>query len=119
MDTRDIAEAISLILQNSYSHQNSKYVITGNEALDFYEVANIMTQVMNVNLCYTNPSVKEFKEFMLKRGEDEDFINVVIDIHFPTKLGLAKGISNDFKSLTNKKPLSIKTDIEDYKDSWL
>lgn len=119
VDTRDIAEAISLILQDSYKHQNSKYVITGNEALNFYEVANIMSQLMNVNIYYTNPSVKEFKEFMLRIGENEDFINVVIGIHYPTKLGLAKGITHDFEYLTNRRPNNIKTYIMDYKDNWI
>jgi hypothetical protein len=63
--------------------------------------------------------VKEFKEFMLQIGENEAFINVVIGIHFPTKLGLAKGITQDFEKLTHKQPISIKTYIRDYKANWI
>lgn len=63
------------------------YVITGNEALDFFEVAKIMTGVLGVKIQYENPSVKEFKQFMKKIGEEEAFVNVVVGVHIPTKLG--------------------------------
>lgn len=119
VDTRDIAEVVSIVLQGDEKHHYQKYVITGNEALDFYEVASRMSEVLQTPIHYANPSIKEFREFMLKTGEDERFINVVIGIHIPTKLGLAKGIKNDFQILTSRKPTAISTYIEDYKDKWL
>ncbi|MFD9626961.1 SDR family oxidoreductase [Peribacillus muralis] len=119
VDTRDLAVVASLALQNTEKHQNKNYVITGDEALDFYSVADIMTEVMGVNIQYTNPSVKEFKDFMLKKGVNEEFVNVVIGIHFPTKLGLAKGITQDYENITNNKPTKIKTYIKDYKGNWM
>ncbi|UOQ93876.1 SDR family oxidoreductase [Halobacillus shinanisalinarum] len=119
VDTRDLAEVAMIALQDTENHQNNKYVITGDEALDFYRVADIMTEVLHVNIEYTNPSVKEFKGFMLEKGVKEEFINVVIGIHFPTKLGLAKGITYDYEKITNKKPTEIKTYIKDYKGNWM
>ncbi|TYS67466.1 SDR family oxidoreductase [Sutcliffiella horikoshii] len=119
VDTRDLAEIASIAFQNTEEHQNKKYVITGDVALDFYEVAEIMTDVMHVNIQYTNPSVKEFKEFMLKKGANEQFVNVVIGIHFPTKLGLAKGITNEYEDITNMKPRKMRDYIKDYKEEWV
>ncbi|MDR0140151.1 SDR family oxidoreductase [Metabacillus idriensis] len=119
VDTRDLAEVASLALQDTGDHQNKIYVITGDEALDFYQVADIMTDVLNVNIQYTNPSVKEFKEFMLKLGVNKQFVNVVIGIHLPTKLGLARGITNEYEQITSKKPTKIKTYINDYKGNWM
>jgi len=55
---------------------------------------------------------------MVSKGENEGFINVVVGVHFPTKLGLAKGIKYDFEKVTNKKPTKIRKYIEDYKDNW-
>jgi uncharacterized protein YbjT (DUF2867 family) len=119
VDTRDLAEVAVIALQDIEKHKYKKYVITGDEALDFYRVADIMTEVLHVTIQYTNPSVKEFKEFMLQKGVKEDFINVVIGIHFPTKLGFAKGITRDYENITNKKPTKVKTYIKDYKGKWL
>ncbi|MGD6993241.1 SDR family oxidoreductase [Sutcliffiella horikoshii] len=119
VDTRDLAEVASIAFQNTNQHQNKKYVITGDEALDFYEVAEMMTDVMHVDIHYTNPSVKEFRECMLKKGAKEQFINVVVGIHFPTKLGLAKGITNEYEKLTKMKPRKMKNYIMDYQEGWL
>ncbi len=119
VDTRDLAEFASIAFQNTEDHQNKKYVITGDEALDFYEVAEMMTDVMHVDIHYTNPSVKEFRECMLKKGAKEQFINVVVGIHFPTKLGLAKGITKEYEKLTKMKPRKIKDYIMDYQEEWL
>ncbi|MBT2642946.1 SDR family oxidoreductase [Bacillus sp. ISL-41] len=119
VDARDIAEVAVIALSNPAGHRNKNYVITGNEALDFYEVARIISEVMNTKVEYKNPSVKEFKDYMISTGNDESFINVVAGIHIPTKLGLAKGIKDDFEKVTGRKPSSIRKYIEDYKEVWL
>ncbi|GGK09556.1 NmrA family transcriptional regulator [Lentibacillus kapialis] len=119
VDTRDLAEISGVSLVNKDKHKNKIYVITGNEALNFFDVAKQMTEVLGVKIEYTNPSVKEFKNYMRKIGEDEGFVNVVVGIHIPTKLGLAKGVKHDYEKLTGKKPTNIKNYIKDYKKNWI
>lgn len=119
VDTRDLAEIAAISLSDIGAHRNRNYVITGDEALDFYEVADIMSEAMKVKIKYSNPSVKEFKAHMLASGVDEAFINVVVGIHFPTKLGMASGIKYDFEKVTGRKPIKMKQYIEDYKENWL
>ncbi|MGM0845652.1 MAG: SDR family oxidoreductase [Bacillota bacterium] len=119
VDTRDIADVAAISLMNSNSHKNKSYVITGSEALNFYEVAEIMTEILGKKIQYSNPSVKEFKSSMTKQGEDEGMTNVVVGVHLPTKLGLAKGIKHDFEKVTGKKPRLIRQYIEDFKENWI
>lgn len=119
VDTRDLAEVSALSLMEEAKHRNQIYIITGNEALDFYEVAVIMTEVLGVKIEYTNPSIKEFKQYMTQSGIDEPFVNVVAGIHMPTKLGLAKGIKHDYMKVTGKNPTTVRHYIEDFKQDWL
>jgi uncharacterized protein YbjT (DUF2867 family) len=114
VDTRDLAEVALTITNNPNNHTNKKYVITGDVALDFFEVAAMMTETLQQPIIYADPSIKEFKKVMLQRGENQDYINVVIGIHLPTKLGFAKGITQDYEAITNQKPIKMKTYIEDY-----
>ena len=118
VDVRDLAEVASLTLQDPQLHRNKAYTITGDETLDFSQVAEKMTVILGQPISYTNPSAKSFKQYMLSRGKDKGFINVVIGIHFPTKLGLAKGITSDFKKLTGRKPINIDKYIQDYRGFW-
>lgn len=119
VDARDIAEIAALSLSNTEKHHFQKYVITGDEALDFFEVAKIMSDVLNKDIKYTNPSVKEFKEFMVSHGVNKEFINVVVGVHLPTKLGLAKGIKHDYEKVMNKKPTNIRKYVADFKENWI
>lgn len=119
IDARDIAEMAAISLGDTEKHRGKSYVLTGNEALDFGEVAEIMTDVLGVEVLYSNPTVKEFREFMISNGADKDFINLVVGIHFPTKLGLAKGITYDFEKAAGRKPGSIRQYILDFRQSWL
>ncbi|MDV2884723.1 SDR family oxidoreductase [Alkalihalophilus pseudofirmus] len=119
VDTRDLAEIAMLALQNTEMHSSKKYVITGEESLDFYKVADIMSEVLHINIHYSNPSAKEFKEFMLNKGVNEKYVNVIVGIHFPTKLGLAKGITFDYENIVNEKPTRMETYVKDYKEFWL
>ncbi|WLR54488.1 SDR family oxidoreductase [Mesobacillus subterraneus] len=119
VDARDIAEVAAIALSSPAEHRNKNYVITGNEALDFYEVVRIMSEVIGRKIEYSNPSVKEFKNYMTSLISDENFINVVVGIHIPTKLGLAKGIKDDFEKVTGRKPTNIREFIEDYQEVWL
>ncbi|WP_394122053.1 SDR family oxidoreductase [Planococcus donghaensis] len=118
VDVRDLAEVIELSLLDFQQHRNKAYTVTGGEALDFLEVANKMTNVLGKSISYSNPSTKEFKEHMLSQGIDKAFINVVIGIHFPTKFGLAKGITTDYQQLTGLNPTTIEKYIHDYRNAW-
>ncbi len=118
VDVRDLAEIAALSFQHPQLHQYKAYVITGETALDFYQVAEKMGEVLGKPIAYTNPSAKEFKQHMVARGKDKGFINVVIGIHFPTKLGLAKGVTKDYQKLTGSKPRTIETYIVDYRHFW-
>ena len=118
VDVRDLAEVISLSFRDPQLHKNKAYTVTGTDALDFSQVAEKMTRILGKAISYTNPSAKDFKQYMLSRGKDKGFINVVIGIHFPTKLGLAKGVTSDFQKLTGKQPHTIDTYIHDYRNFW-
>jgi len=118
VDVRNLAEIASLSFQDPHLHQNKAYVITGDEALNFSQVAEKMTKILGKPIIYTNPSPKDFKQYMLSQGKDKGFINVVIGIHFPTKLGLAKGITSDYQKLTGQLPKKMESYLHDYRHSW-
>jgi len=117
-DIRDIAEVAARSLINKGKHMNKKYAITGEEALDFYQVAGLMSKILGRKINYSNPSGKEFTKYLLSKGLNEDYIQLVARIHFFTKIGLAKGITNEFEKITGNKPTTLQKFIEDYKQLW-
>ncbi|MCL6574181.1 MAG: NmrA family NAD(P)-binding protein, partial [Bacillus sp. (in: Bacteria)] len=118
-DVRDIAEVAALSLTEEYKHRNKKYAITGDEAVDFFEVAEMMSTVLNRKITYSNPSTQEFQQYMIQSGLDKGFVKVVTGLHLGTKLGFAKGISTVFSELTNHQTIPLKQYLEDYQDYWV
>ncbi|MRN56171.1 SDR family oxidoreductase [Paenibacillus monticola] len=117
-DVRDIAEIAARSLTESAAHLGKKYALTGSQAIDFYEVARTMTTIIGRPISYSQPSTQEFKTYMLAKGLESKYINVVSGIHFITKIGLAKGITDVYSNITHKQPTGIETYIKDYQASF-
>lgn len=118
IDLRDIGEVAAMTLLHPNKHRNEKYVLTGNKALDFFEVADIMTRVLGRKIVYSNPSLKEFKTYMLQKGYEVKYVNLVGGLHTFTKLGMAKGIKADFTQITGRIPRTVEEYVKDYKAVW-
>jgi len=114
-DVRDIAEIAALSLTEQDKHYGKKYALTGSQALDFHQVAMLMSSIVGRPIHYSNPTVREFKDFMLAKGLDAKYINVVAGLHMVTKIGLAKGIKDTYYRLTKEQPTRLEAYLEDYK----
>lgn len=118
VDLRDIAEVAAAALTDADRHRNQTYVLTGEQALDFDEIADTMTRILNRKITYSNPSMKEFKSYMVRKGLEPQYVNVVAGLHLFTKLGLAKGIRSDVHRVLNRPPVPVDQYVEDHREFW-
>lgn len=77
-----------------------------------------MTLLLEKPIHYTNPSIRTFKTRMSQKGLPEDYVNVVANLHIPTKLGLAGGMTTTFYDLSRNRPVRIEQYIRDYAHHW-
>lgn len=117
IDVRDIAEVATMSLTED-GHQNKAYSLTGKEALDYYDVAEIFSHTLKRNIKYTKPSVFRFFYRMKKRGMKTGYILVMIALYTTARIGLAKKTTEDLKKLLNKEPISFEQYVRDYRDCW-
>ncbi|WP_339812401.1 SDR family oxidoreductase [Paenibacillus sp. FSL R7-0189] len=114
IDVRDIGTVTARILTEN-GHENKGYSLTGTEALDYYEVAEILSEELGETIKYVNPSVLQFRDKMLTKGIQKEFVTVMIGIYFTAKIGLAKKITPDLQILLGKRPITFKEFAHDYK----
>lgn len=108
IDAEDIGLAIATILANYKKHKNTAYTITGVEALNYYQVADILSKVTGRVITYAKPGFLKYRKYYnQERGLDKDYVNVTVALYFMTRMGTAKAITNDFFALTGKKPRSF------------
>lgn len=117
IDVRDIAAvAVRALIEDGHSNA---YALTGNEALTYYEVADIFTSVLGKQIRYTNPSLLKFIWEMRSRGLKIDFILIMAAIYTTARLGLAGAVTSDTEQLLGRPPLTMRQYVEDYRQFWL
>jgi len=116
--SRDIA-AVAVKVMTESGHENKAYSLTGSEALDYYEVAEIFTNALGRQIVYTNPSIFKFALRMYRRGLKAEFIAVTIAIYTTASLGLATTVTEDVRHLLQQAPITMEEFVRDYRASWM
>ncbi|MDF1616919.1 SDR family oxidoreductase [Petrocella sp. FN5] len=115
IDAEDIGLAIATVLHESEQHKNTAYTITGPEAIDYYQIAEILSQVTGRRILYKKPGFLGYRHYYIKkRGLDPSYVNVTVALYFMTRLGTAKAVTDDFYKLTGKNPRTFMAFAKDH-----
>ncbi|BCA86865.1 NAD(P)-dependent oxidoreductase [Enterococcus saigonensis] len=109
IDAEDIGEITAKVLCEPEKHQNNAYSITGGQAIDYYEVAMILSEILGRKIQYSNPSPRLAKEYWLTiRGLDKEYATVMEMLYMMTRLGTAKKVTTTFHDVMGKNPRTFK-----------
>ncbi|WP_155590679.1 NmrA family NAD(P)-binding protein [Lysinibacillus cavernae] len=119
IDAADIGLSVATLLHNPEKYQNSAHTITGPEALDYYQIADILTNVTERKITYVKPSYLKYRSYYIKkRGLDKAYVNVTVALYFMTRMGTAKAVTTDFIKLTGKQPISFEQFAKNHIDCF-
>lgn len=105
IDAKDIGEAIATILMSPDEHLNKSYTLTGPEALDYDDIAKILTKVAGRKISYARPGFLKYRNYYInQRNLDKDYVNVTVALYFMTRMGMGKAVTKDFYELMGKEP---------------
>jgi uncharacterized protein YbjT (DUF2867 family) len=114
IDAADIGLSIAVLLHEPEKYKNTAHTITGPEALDYYQVAAILSRITGRKITYDKPGYLKYRSYYIKkRGLDKGFVNVTIALYFMTRMGTAKKVTDDFYKLTGKKPRTFENFVRD------
>lgn len=118
IDVRDIAEVAARTLTED-GHLGRSYPLTGAIALDYEEVASILTMVLGRRIVYRRPSLLRFVRHSLAQGNPSAFVAVMAGIYTTTRLGMAATVTQDTPRLLGRPPRSLRTFAEDHRELWM
>lgn len=108
IDAADIGLATAVLLHNPEKYKNTAHTITGPEALDYYQVAEILSRVTGKRIIYAKPGYLRYRSYYIKkRGLDQGYVNVTVALYFMTRMGTAKEVTNGFLELTGRSPRTL------------
>lgn len=105
IDAADIGLAVATLLHEPEKYRNTAHTITGPEALDYYQIAEILSKITGRKIVYDKPGYLRYRNYYIKeRGLNKNYINVTVALYFMTRMGTAKEVTDEFYKLTGKKP---------------
>lgn len=117
VDTRDLA-AVAAVALTTPGHDNQAYPLTGSEALDYGEVAAILSDVLGRPITYSDPSLLRFARRMRQRGHAWAYVGVMSAIYTTTRLGMAETVHPDLQRLLGRPPITFRQFAEDTAEVW-
>ena len=119
IDAEDIGELVSKVLCEHEKHINTAYAVTGPEAIDYFEVAKIMSRHLGRTVTYVNPKPSLAKKYWIDiRGLDKEYATVMGMLYMITRMGNAKAVTNVFEEIMGKKPQSFEQFVVKNLDAW-
>lgn len=117
VDARDLGAVAAHVLTTP-GHENKAYDLTGKEALTYYEVADIFTDVLGREITYSSPSLLSFARRMRKYGHPWGYVVVTAGLYLSTRQGSAEAIADDVPELLGRDPITMRQYVEDYAQVW-
>jgi uncharacterized protein YbjT (DUF2867 family) len=117
IDVRDIAAVAAKTLTET-GHTFQAYPLTGAEALDYGEVARILSDELGRPVVYRRPGLTRFVRHMRRRGMEWSFILVTAAIYTTARLGLAGLVTEDTARLLGRPPITLRQFARDHRACW-
>ncbi|MBC1398776.1 SDR family oxidoreductase [Listeria fleischmannii] len=105
IDAADIGLATAILLHHPDQYRNTSHTITGFEALDYNQIAAILSKVTGRQITYAKPGYWKYRKYYIKkRGLEKGYVNVTVALYFMTRMGTAKKVTEDFLKLSGRNP---------------
>jgi uncharacterized protein YbjT (DUF2867 family) len=121
VDVRDIAAVAVKALTDDGSddkHNNKTYLITGPEALSYYQAAEILSNATDKKISYVKVSDEEARGAMKETGMNDWLINAISELSDYFRKGYASQVSSAVEEITGKKPISFSQFAKDYAEAF-
>lgn len=108
VDTHNIGEVAACVINDFEKYKNTAIEITGNELLNFQEVAKQLSNTLGKEIKYRNRNPISFYFAKRREGISSGFAIVMIVLHFLPRFQAEPKITNVYYEVTGKKPTLLK-----------
>jgi uncharacterized protein YbjT (DUF2867 family) len=111
VDAEDIGRVAAKVLTTE-GHNGKFYEITGPDLLSYFDVAEILTEVLGKKIIYPNPTAEQYKQTLANAGAPSFVADYMVDVYSLIANNKVNRLTNIVEDLTGRKPTSLKEVIE-------
>jgi uncharacterized protein YbjT (DUF2867 family) len=113
IDTRDIAAVAATALTDT-RHEHQAYTLTGGQALDHYEIADIFSQVLGKQITYVPLSEDEMRQMMQQAGTPEKATEMLLRLYQGARQGSSAPVSPAVAQVLGRQPITFAQYVRDH-----
>ena len=114
VDARDVGAVAAEIAASPSKHAGKTYWLTGPELISNYDVAAVLSKLLNRTITYRELSFDENKKAMIRAGVPEQIAEMNAQAFSLTAKGDAEWLSGDVTTLLGRRPRSFEQFATDY-----
>lgn len=118
IDARDIAAVAATILTGT-NHKNKIYELTGGESLDYYQVAELFSDILGFNINYEPLTIPEYIKAKEAEGMPPAFSERFAQFFFLVQKGDYAAISPMVEKILGRPPIKLEQFIRDYRFKFI
>ena len=104
----DFAEAgANVLLDETGKYINQSIELGGSEALNWQQVAAIISEITGEQIVYVSPSNEEFNATLTKAGVPAEYIGLFTGFSNAAKEGEFENVSNNLETILGRKPVTV------------
>lgn len=119
IDTNDIAEAAANILVAPERHRGTAYTLTGPEALDYHQVASLLSATLGRRITYQPIGFRRYRRELQAQGLPGAYVNVQLLINVVARLGFAGRVDDALPRLLGRAAGPLEAYIAANRTLWL
>lgn len=119
VDRRDIAEVAFKCLTEPEKHNDKVYSLTSNRAVNYYDVAEAISKVINEKVEYVPISLEEARQEMEQSGMPSALVDTFISYDTAQRNGETEMVTDSVRTVLGKPARTIEDFFRDYKNAFL
>jgi uncharacterized protein YbjT (DUF2867 family) len=106
------------VFRDPVAHKNRAYTLTGPERLDFYEVAGVLSKVLERPIRYASPSLPRFWYRLGRRGVSWDTLVFMTIVYALTRAGRNEPLTDELPALLGRPATDMRQFAKDNRWRW-
>jgi len=119
VDIRDIAEVAFHVLTEPGRHANKTYLLTGDVAVDYDDVADTIANVIHEAVRYIPVGLEEARTQMIAQGMPMPLVETFLEYDRDQAEGRAEFVTTHVRDILNKPARSLHDFVTDYRQHFI
>jgi len=118
IDVRDLGDVAARVFANPAAHRSAGYALTGSRALDFEEVAAVLSAELGRPIRYQSASVLAYMRHLKVQGLAAPQVLVQTILHTRLRRGQAQKVDPTLAALLGHPPRTVQQYVHDHRTTW-